>query len=176
MTTNDTADERSAVSGRPGCGLTAPDTGGPARAELTASPTCYRLYGELLARDHSDPDYRRVHQMNVDAYAAQHAGGTSRREIQTVGLSLMTLCLFCDHGIDPAEGPALHKQMFDHRPDFTWLAPPPQYGPMTVADVLTAHDAAEHENLVRQWACQVWQAWSPHHATIREWNGQALRH
>ncbi len=179
MTTKDTADKQPAEPAEgacPGCGLITWETGGPAPAELIASPACYRLYGELLARDYSDPNYRRVHQMNVDAYAAQHAGGSSRREVQMVGLCLVTLCLFCDHGIDPAEGPALHKQMVAHRPDLTPLAPPPQHGLMTVADVLTARDAAEHERLVRQWACQVWQAWSPHHATIREWNAQALRH
>lgn len=157
------------------CGLTAAETGGPAPAEHVASPACYQLYGQLLARDYSNPDcYRRAHQMNVDAYAAQHAGGTSRREVQTVGLCLMTLCLFCEDGVDPADGPALHKRMVAHRPDFTWLAPPPQHDVMTVGDVLTARDATEHERLTREWACQVWQAWAPHHGTIRKWNAQAL--
>lgn len=59
---------------------------------------------------------RRVHQTIVDAYAAQHAGGTSRREIQTVALCLMTLCLFCEDDVDPADGPKLHKQMDRRHP------------------------------------------------------------
>lgn len=65
----------------PGCGLTAPDTGDAPPAEYVASGACRRLYGELLARGYCDPGYRGVHQMVVDAYAAQHAGGTSRREV-----------------------------------------------------------------------------------------------
>lgn len=112
--------------------------------------------------------------MIVDAYAAQHAGGTSRREVQSVALCLMTLCLFIENDVDPAQGPALHKQMVVHRPNFVWLAPPKQLGSMTVADVLIARDKDEHCLLVRAWGNQVWQAWATHHATIRAWNNQAL--
>jgi hypothetical protein len=86
----------------------------------------------------------------------------------------MTLCLFIEDGVDPARGPALHKQMVAHRPDFAWLAPPDPPGLMTVADVLRARDADEHRRLVHDWGRQVWQAWAPHHATIRAWNTQAL--
>ena len=160
----------------PGCGLRAPDAGGLAPAEHRASPGCYALYGELIARDYADPEYyRRAHQVIVDAYAAQHAGGTSRRETQTVGLCLMTLCLFVEDGVPPADGPALHKRMVAHRPDFPWLQPPPTHGLMTVADVLRARTADEHAHLALQWGEQVWQAWKPHHATIRAWNSAALQ-
>ena len=158
----------------PGCGLTAPESAGPIPEEHSASAACWAVYGQVLARSYTDPGCRAVHQMVVDAYAAQHAGGTSRREVQSVGLCLMTLCLFVEDGVDPAQGPALHKQMVTHRPDFTWLAPPHQRGLMTVADVLSAHDADEHCRLVREWGRQVWQAWARHHATIRAWNTQAL--
>lgn len=158
----------------PGCGLTSLETTGPAPEEQLASAACWALYGQALARSYTDPGYRAVHQMIVDAYAAQHAGGTSRRQVQTVALCLMTLCLFIEHGTEPVQGPALHKQMVARRPDFTWLAPPDQHGLMTVADVLTAHDAEEHGRLVREWGHQVWQAWALHHATIRAWNAHAL--
>ena len=46
---------------------------------------------------------------------------------------------------------------------------------MTVGDVLTASDADQHCRLVREWGRQVWQAWAPHHATVRAYNVQALR-
>jgi len=95
----------------PGCGLVTADGDGDAPIDHVASAVCYRLYGELLARSYSDPNYRPVHQMLVDAYAAQHAGGTSRGQVQTVALCLMTLCLFIENEIDPAQGPRLHKQM-----------------------------------------------------------------
>ena len=93
------------ASTRPGCGLIGPHSTGAPPAEHVASATCWRLYGELLARSYNNSDYRGVHQMIVDAYAAQHAGGKSRREVQTVALCLMTLCLFCEDAVDPADGP-----------------------------------------------------------------------
>ncbi len=155
----------------PGCGVSAPTAGGLAPVENRASAGCYALYGQLIARDYSNPEYYRLaHQVIVDAYAAQHAGGTSRREIQTVALCLMTLCLFVEGGVPPAQGPALHKRMVAQRPDFTWLQPPAMRGLMTVAEVLIAHTAEEHAHLAVQWGTQVWQAWKPHHATIRAWN------
>lgn len=160
----------------PGCSLRTPDSDGPAPSEHRASPGCYALYGQVLARDYADPDYYRLaHQIIVDAYAAQHAGGTSRREIQTVALCLMTLCLVVEDHVPPAEGPALHKRMIGRRPDFTWLEPPPLHGLMTVADILPARDAEEHADLALRWGTQVWRAWAPHHATVRAWNTTALR-
>lgn len=158
----------------PGCGLSTAEGGATTPQEMSASAACFALYGQVLARSYTHPAYRRVHQMVVDAYAAQHAGGTGRRVVQSTALCLMTLCLFVEEDVDPLEGPALHKRMVAHRPAFTWLAPPSQPGLMTVADVVAATDAFEHCKLVREWGQQVWQAWVPHHATIRVWNAQAL--
>lgn len=70
-----------AVSTCPGCGLTASRRAGPPSAPAperhTASDACWSLYGELLSRSYSDADYRRAHQLVVDAYTAQHAGPTA---------------------------------------------------------------------------------------------------
>jgi Family of unknown function (DUF5946) len=52
---------------------------------------------------------------------------------------------------------------------FHHLPPPDLRGLPAAADVLAAKDAAEHERLVRWWAARVWQAWEPHHATVRKW-------
>lgn len=158
----------------PGCGLTADQVVGPMPEAHQASAGCWALYGQVLARSYTDPGCRAVHQVVVDAYAAQHAGGTSRREVQAVALCLMTLCLVVDDHVDPSEGPVLHQRIVARRPDFGRLTPPPQHGLMTVADVLDARDADEHCRLVRTWGQQIWQAWAPHHATVRAWNAHAL--
>lgn len=158
----------------PGCGLRTPDTGGTPPAERGASAGCWERYGELLARSYSGEAYRAVHQLIVDAYIAQHPAGQTRREIQTVALCLMTLCLFIEDGSDPRQGPALHKRMMANRPNFRWLRPPRLHGLLTVADILPASTPDEHERLAWAWGRQVWQAWTPHHPTIREWNSAAL--
>lgn len=156
----------------PGCGLVA--TGEPTTPTERASPACQARYGALLALSYSNPAYRIVHQLIVDAYAAQHPTGTEHRQVQALALSLMTLCLFIEHDTDPREGPQLHQRMVANRPDFHWLDPPPALHRMTVADVLAARDAADHQRLAREWAQEMWQAWTPHHPTIRAWNADAL--
>lgn len=146
---------------------------GPTHPYIGSSPACWGLFGELLAREFGDPAYFVVHQLTVDAYAAQHPGARERRTIQSVGLHLMTLSLFCEQGADPREGPRLHKLM-GKRPVFCWLEPPRLSDGMTVADVLAARNASEHERLVWAWARDVWDAWAPHHPVVRRWLEQTL--
>jgi hypothetical protein len=153
----------------PGYGLDLAENGTPP-PERGASGACFTRYGELLARSYSIPAYRPVHQLVVDAYIAQHPAGTTHREIQSVAVCLMTLCLFIEEGVDPQEGPALHKRMATQR--FHWLEPPVLSGLRTVEDVLVAGNATDHERLVWAWSRDVWQAWAPHHATIRAWNAR----
>jgi hypothetical protein len=45
---------------------------------------------------------------------------------------------------------------------------------MTVADVLRAESPDEHRRLAAAWARDVWDAWVPHHATVRTWIEQIL--
>lgn len=152
-----------------GCGLRLPHRpDAPAHPYIGASAECWALYGELLAREYQHPDYFRVHQLSVDTYAVQHPGRPERRTIQSVGLHLTTLCLFVEGGADPSRGPLLHKRLAG-RTDLHWLEPPIPNGRLTVADVLPAPDANEHERAVRAWARDVWDAWSAHHQTVRGW-------
>jgi hypothetical protein len=85
-----------------------------------------------------------------------------------VALHLMTLGMVLERRLDPALAPRLHRQMAA-RPAFTWLEPPSMEGRMNVVDVLAARDPETHQRLIRQWAADVWEAWSPHHETIWKW-------
>lgn len=60
------------------------------------------------------------HQVVVDAYAAQHPATDGPQQVQSVGLHLMTLCLFMEGGVDPKLGTALHRKMLGRRA-FRWL-------------------------------------------------------
>jgi hypothetical protein len=161
------------VSACPGCGLVLPVREGSTHAYVGSSPACWALYGEVLAREYNDASYRRVHQLTVDTYAVQHPGVSERRAIQSVAVHLMTLCLVLEDGVDPREGPALHKR-FVKRPFFDWLEPPRPNGRLTIADVLEARTAPDHERKVGEWARDVWAAWAPHHATVRAWLDRAF--
>ena len=155
------------VSRCQGCGVVLPAHAGPTHPYIGASPACWALFGELLAREYGDPEYFRLHQVTVDTYAVQHPGVPERRSIQSVAVHLITLCLVLEGGADPRDGPALHKRLAGLA--FHWLEPPIPNGRITVADVLQAQTPAEHERMVEAWARDVWSAWEPHQATVRRW-------
>jgi hypothetical protein len=152
----------------PGCGLETALDDGPTHAYIGASSGCWAVYGEVLAREYSDPELMAIHQLTVDAYAAQHPGEPGRRSAQSVWLHLATLSLVLELGHDPAAGPAVHRQLVRRR-EYPWLEPPQPLGTLTVAHVQAAAGGDEHVQRVREWARDVWEAWRPHHATIRSW-------
>ena len=161
------------VSACPGCGLVLPEAAPSSHPYIGASGACWGLYGELLAREYSNAAYYGVHQLTVDTYAVQHPGVPERRSIQSVALHLMTLYLFLEKGTKISDGPKLHQRMA-HRHSYYWLDPPSFSGRMNVADVLEARTAAEHHELARAWARDVWDAWAPHHSVVRAWVEQSL--
>lgn len=159
----------------PGCGLRLPSCDGPTHPYIEASPACWALSGQMLARAYSDAACREVLQLAVDAYACQHPGQPGRRSAQSVGIHLMTLCLVLEHGADPREGPKLHKRMVAH-PTFTWLEPPADRGDLTAAAAFETLDAEAYVASATAWASVVWTAWSIHHDTVRAWIAPTLSH
>lgn len=153
----------------PGCGGCFPDSDGPTHRYMESSPGCWAAYGQVLAREYSDPAYMAVHRLSVDAYAVQHPGSPSRQSIQSVGLHLIRLCLLLERGLDSryANDAMLAAAKLKHT--LTWLEPPASLGTLTVADVLVAATVDEHVAMVKDWAHAAWTAWSLHHATIRAW-------
>lgn len=151
------------------CGGEYPDIKGPVHRYMKSSPGCWAVYGEVLAREYGNPEFFQVHRLTVDAYAVQHPGSTDRQSIHSVGVHLVRLCLFLEHGlsVENANHAMLEAATKKHR--FAWLEPPESMGAITAADVAKAGSAAEHEALVRAWAQSSWDAWSFHHPTIRSW-------
>jgi len=158
----------------PGCGLVTPASDGPRPPGHSTSPGCWAVYETVLARSYGLAAYRPVHQIVVDAYIAQHPTSATRREIASVALCLMTLCLFVEEAGDPRDGAELHKRMVARRPAFHALETPDLTGITTVADVAAATGAEEHSRLVWRWGRDVWAAWEPAHETIRRWNAESL--
>lgn len=135
---------------------------------MVSSPSCWHRYGELLAAQYSDLARMAFHQLVVDAYAVQHPGGDDPRAIQSVGIHLMTLCLFIERAVDPALGTRLHKRMVE-RPVFDRLNPPQSRGSLTVLDIPVQADAATARERAYAWGKEAWCAWRAHHATVRQW-------
>jgi len=144
------------------CGATFP------RAESTtthryirSAPECWAAFGEVLAREYENPVlFGTVHQLTVDAYAAQHPENQPAKSLVSHLVSLYSI-FECD-----AAGPAAIKSFVESRREFPTLVPPADLGALTVADVVAAETPVAHCNTVRGWARQVWDAWSGEHAHI----------
>ncbi|MGH8278881.1 MAG: DUF5946 family protein [Gammaproteobacteria bacterium] len=153
----------------PGCGARFADVAGPTHRYLESSPACWATYGEVLAREYSDPAYYAVHRLSVDAYAIQHPGKPSPQTIQSAAVHLISLYLVLERDVDLQRATRAMRTAVKTKGRFVWLTPPPALGSITVADVHMAKTVEEHKRLVRAWADSVWSAWAPHHATIRSW-------
>jgi hypothetical protein len=152
----------------PDCKIALPKNDSLSHVYLGASPSCWALYGELLAREYNDPAYMTAHRMTVDAYCAQHPGKPERRTIQSINVHLVGLFLTVERDTsgDFARN-AIGTLIENYADRFQWLNPPSSLGDMNVQDILAAKDACSHQRLARQWAASVWQAWSSYHDHIR---------
>jgi hypothetical protein len=159
-----------------GCGALLEDRQGPTHRYLESSPACWAIYGEVLAREYSHPELMEVHRLSVDAYAVQHPGRESISTINSAAIHLMRLCLLCEEGLEMKYANTMIKILSDDKRSFRWLTPPASRGEITVADVWKTNSIEEHKTMVKEWALSTWQAWAPHHATIREWLQPIQRH
>jgi hypothetical protein len=156
-----------------GCGSLLQERQGPTHRYMESSPACWAVYGEVLAREYSTPDLMEIHRLTVDAYAVQHPGKESTPTVNSVAIHLMRLCLLLERGLDMRFANDAIKAITEDKRSFHWLTPPPSLGSTTVVDVWRTNSTEEHRKTVDAWARSAWQAWAPHHATIRKWLQEA---
>ncbi len=75
----------------PDCKVELPFFDGPTHAYLGGNASCWKAYGELLAKEYGEPNYMKFHRWTVDAYAAQHPGQPDPRATSSVYIHLMAL-------------------------------------------------------------------------------------
>lgn len=158
----------------PGCGVRLGDDPQGARHVYLASSTgCWEGFGELLAREFGDPAYFAEHRLTVDAYCAQHPDLADPRQTQSVAIHLIGLCHTLELETHPALLLRITQELTRDRRSWPLLVAPASY-PMTVADALAVHSAADHIRVVREWASTTWDAWSVYHELVRDWASAAL--
>ena len=148
------------------CRALVPDIEGPTHRYMTTAPGCWKLYGDLLAREFSDYFDRDIHGLTVDTYAVTHPGEPQRVAIQSVDAHLLRIYFRLEKGWSGERAPAFMKKIVENdelKEQFTWLEPPLSEDVMNVTDVLTARDFEEHKALVNAWARSVWDVWKDKH-------------
>lgn len=160
-----------------GCGGLVPDVPGPAHPYMRASPGCWQVYGEAVARWYAEPLKSAARWHHVDAYAVQHAGGAEhdRRQRQSVAVHLITLCSLLEFGQRPEVAAARRGLTSDvvlprvGLSDWPYLEPPRRQGPVTIGDLDGVRTTAEQETVAAAWFDSAWAAWAEHHAVVRTW-------
>lgn len=163
------------LSACPGCGLERPVSGAAYDRKFNASAECWSVFEEVMAAEFQSPAlFGSAHQLTVDAYAAQHAGG--RHPDKSVCVHLVGLHLALERAIALPEVPPMLQRLASRVSAWPHFDPPVSRGTHTIRDVLGAAELpSEHVRRVRAWASDVWEAWRIHHGAIRELAKRASR-
>ncbi len=137
---------------------------GAAAAEGKAG--CLKIFEEILAREFGDYRYGRIHRLTVDAYSLQHPDKYMRS-----GKSFAAHLTGVYAALEGEDALSINRMVQK------WLSTNPQIekpahlpkrrGDLTVTYIHAAADADEHIERVREWARDVWGAWSEHHDLAR---------
>jgi hypothetical protein len=160
---------KSKITSCVGCGALLEEREGPTHRYMDSSPACWAIYGEVLAREYSNPDLLEIHRLSVDAYAVQHPGKESSSTINSAAIHLMRLCLLLEQGLDMRFANDAIQALASEKRSFHWLTPPSSVGSVTVVDLWKTQSVEEHRMIANAWAMSAWKAWAPHHETIRKW-------
>ena len=150
----------------PDCKVALPPLEGAAHPYFGASPSCWALYGDVLAREYSSPELMSVHRLTVDAYAVQHPGLPERRSIQSVWVHLAGLYLTIECGLSHDFARRVIGALTRENDRLFWLTPPDNLGEVTIAEVAHAPGISGHKKAVLHWARSAWAAWKIHHSVV----------
>ncbi|MDX1500753.1 MAG: DUF5946 family protein [Thermoanaerobaculia bacterium] len=150
----------------PGCGLGRPKSDTAVYdGYFHTSPECWSVFETVIGREFQNGVlFGAVHQLTVDAYAVQHAGGP--HPDKSVGVHLSGLHLALVQGIAPVKVAPLIQRIASRKPRWPHFEPPEDRGRLTVLVVAQTADPARHAERAKAWAAAVWAAWAPVHADV----------
>jgi len=133
---------------------------------------CVQIFEEILAREFSDYRYGKIHRLTVDAYSLQHPEAYMRSG-KSFAAHLTGMCAALEYEDPPALNRAVQKWLSANPKIDKPVDLPDQRGNLTITYIHRASDADEHIQRVREWARDVWSAWSEHHYLARVLIGTA---
>lgn len=135
---------------------------------------CLKLFEEILAREFSDYRYGKIHRLTVDAYSLQHPDAYMRS-----GKSFAAHLTGIYAALESEDALAVNQTVqkwLSANPKIEKPAQlPQQRGKLTITFIHSAVDADEHSKRVREWAREVWSAWSEHHALAKQLIDEATK-
>lgn len=152
-----------------GCGARFPDGDGPTHHYIGASPGCWAMHGEVLARSYSVPGFGDDRMMLINSYCVQHPGMPSPQSIQSVCAHLIGLYVVLERSCDGKRALEAVRVAAGGSSTFHWLEPPTSHYRVTILDIHHAGDPATHAVVLAEMAQITWSAWSIHHSQVRGW-------
>ena len=149
----------------PGCGLKMLSGEPGLDARFYASQVCVALYWDLSAFTLSLQDSDFIHQLVVDAYAAQHTG-TATKPI-TTAFSLFGLYLTFEQGYTGREVQLAHIKLGKRRVRWLKFDTPPATAALTVRDALQKIAPGNYREPITNWGKAVWDLWLPEHRRVK---------
>ena len=130
-------------------------------------------YNELLYYTwaHKDPSF--IHQLAVDAYAAQNA--TPNTKPIGVAFPLIGLYLHLEKGYSGKEVQRAHMRLGKQRKQWPRFPLPEERGKITICEVLAAAPGPDRDRAIEEWCRSVWAAWSGSQELIRKLVAEELR-
>jgi hypothetical protein len=161
-------DESAAIddtwSACPGCGVSLPGRL-VVHQRSNASEACWQVRGLVTGHEFDNlVALGQFHQLTVDAYGAQHAGGSAPP--LGVAFALIGLRLSLDEGWEGAAVREAHRYLATTSKDWPVFVPPPRRAFLTVVDVAQADSPDAHAKTVRRWADEVWAGWEASHGEV----------
>jgi len=151
----------------PGCGLRMParTTTTTSRGYYNVSDECWELYTEVLGSEYSNAVlFGQVHQLTVDSYAVQHAGGP--HPDKSLDVHLFGLYLALEKGIRSPYIPPLLQRLATVMEVWPHYEPPTKRVALTVFDVAFCDSTEDHIRVVKDWSRAVWESWSEYHTEV----------
>lgn len=144
------------------------------RGYYNVSDECWELYTEVLGNEYSNAFVAgQVHQITVDTYAVQHAGGP--HPDKSLDIHLYGLYLALEKGIRSPYIPPLLQRLATEIKVWPHYEPPTKRAALTIFDVAFCDAPADHIRVVREWGHAVWETWSEHHAEVARHISQHLK-
>jgi hypothetical protein len=111
---------------------------------------------------HGDPSF--IHQLVVDAYAAQHVTPSSKWI--GVAFALIGLYLHIERGNTGREVQRAHIRLARKRREWPVFDPPGERGTLTSVDVMRSPPGPERDQAIEDWCASVWEAWHASHGRV----------
>ena len=135
------------------------------RGYYNVSDECWDLYTEVLGTEYSNAVvFGQVHQLTVDSYAVQHAGGT--HPDKSLNVHLVGLYLALEKGIRSPYIPPLLQRLATAIEVWPHFEAPAKRVALTIFDVAFCDSTEDHIRIVKDWAQAVWESWSEHHTEV----------